>query len=387
MHSRAITGAAVGLALLAGCGQPQDAGGRLSSEVQGRLALIGILPEDSASGVLVIDLATGDRVRVGDQQEARSAAWAGSDRIAVVRGGAYAQDVPGELVLAAADGSDDGTPIAAALDVLEVTASADGAHLAWLGRTEHSAGACLEPPPAATGLYVAAGDGSGARRVLDVPAASSSPVLSPDGGTVALLDHGNDTAISPGRDWCDPGEVRLVLVDTTTGAYRVVTGIPEIAEAPRWSPDGATLVLGGGDFATSPARDLVFVDVASATARRVVTPDVSESMPVFSPDGQQLAALSGAGHLDPGNASILVGDPDGTGLRTITATGTDDVDLVWTPDASHLVVAGAVVELDCEGCDTATSTPSVRIVDARGGDLVEVFDTYSGFDPGLAFAP
>ena len=399
------TATAVGLVLLTACGQAPGAPAQEpaaavedSGEAQGRLAVRGVQPGDTTAGVLVLDLGTGGVVRAGGQGEARSAAWAGSDRIAVVRGGAYAVEARGELVLAAADGSDEGTPIGGTADVLEVTASPDGAHLAWLGRAEHSDGACLGPAPAPLGLYVAAGDGTGVRRVTEVPAASSSPVLSPDGGTVAVLDHGDDTTIRPGRDWCDPGGARLVLVDVTTGAARVVTGTPEIIGAPRFSPDGATVVFGGGYFGTSPDADLVFVDVASGTARRVLTPQTSERMPVYSPDGQQLAVLTDAGGGDTSTAAVSVGRADGTGMEALAVTGTADEHLAWTPDGSHLVVAGAVIVPDCGegataqasfpggGCDTVQAFPEIRTIDARSGVSHRVSD--SGALPGgLTFAP
>ena len=305
-------------------------------------------------------------------------------------------------MLAAADGSDEGTPVGGIADVLQVTSSPDGQHLAFLGRTERSSRACLDPAPAQPlGLYVAAGDGTGVRRMADVPAAAHTPVLSPDGRTAAVLDMGDDTPVPTGRDWCAPGEVRLVLIDNATGTSRVVTGMTEIAGPPRFSRDGATVVLEGGDFATTPARDLVFVDVASANAQRLSTPETVETGPVFSPDGERLAVLRHTTGEDPAStAEIAVGAADGTEMATVAATGTEDFDLAWTPDGTHLGVAGAVITPDCGetddassasappgGCDTATATTDIRLVDADGGELRQVSDTVSWSDAGLTFAP
>ena len=344
--------ALVAVVALVGCGQTR--GGSSSSpsdfpagSYTGRLALLGAEAGDATSGTLVLDMATGKRVRVGGSQEAWSAAWAGPDHLAVVTGPPRIRGDggPGALVLAAADGSGQESPVGDVADVLEVAASADGARLAFLGRTQFSSRACQDPPPAVpTGLYLAAGDGSSVRRVADVAAASTTPVMSPDGSTVAVLDQGNDTAIPDGRDWCSPGDRRLVLIDTATGAARAVTGMPEIIERPSFSPDGRTIVAAGGDFATNPARDLIFVDVASATARRLATPGTVESAPVFSPDGQQLAALSPTeGMGGPGSTgSIIVGRADGRQMRTVATTGTEDEDLVWSPDGSALVSGRSV---------------------------------------------
>ena len=399
----------VAAVVLTGCGQAPGGSsspgpGFPAGSYAGRLALFGAGPGDATSGVIVLDLATGQRVHVGGSQEAWSAAWAGPQRLAVVSGPPRISaqgKISGELALTAADGSGEKTPVGDVADVLEVASSADGQHLAFLGRTEPSSRACSDPAPAAPlGLYVAAGDGSAVRRAADVSAATSSLALSPDGSTVAVLDHGDDATIPAGRDWCAPGDRRLILVDTATGAARAVAAMPEIVERPRFSPDGTTLVMAAGG-STTPDSDLVFVDVATATARRIETPETSESAPAFSPDGQQLAVLRAtAGTGGPGSAgSIAVGRADGTDLRTVAVTGTEDQDLAWTPDGSALVVAGATVTPACDdgggdapagdamgGCDVATATSDVRIVDAHGGQLRQVSPTVSA-EADLAFAP
>ncbi|MGQ7297988.1 hypothetical protein [Quadrisphaera sp. KR29] len=304
-------------------------------------------------------------------------------------------------MLAAADGSDEGTPIGGVADIREVTSSADGKHLAFLGRSETSSGACLDPAPTQPmSLYLAAVDGSGTRRVVDVPTASRSLALSPDGRTAAVVDLGDDSAIPAGRDWCNPGEARLVLIDTTTGAIRVVEGATAMPGTPRFSADGRTVVLDGGDSGY-PDRDIVLVDVASAQARRLSTPGVVETNPVFSPDGQFLAVLRhSADQAHGATAAIAVGAADGSGLRDVATTGTEDYGLAWTSDGSHLVVAGAKVEMACGGgavvdlgaaapggCDVATATTDLRLVPASGGQLHQVSETVTGFDAGLVSAP
>jgi len=388
----AVVGIA-GIALLSGCGSGAAAG--REAVPQGRVAFSGALPEDRSSGLLVLDLATGERVRVGDQQEAWDAAWLGPDRVAVVRGGQRIRtDGPGELVLAAADGSGTGTRVDGVADVREVAASDGGEQLALLARTEHSSGDCLGPAPAPTGLYLADGDGSRMRRAADLPVTSHSLVLSPDGRTAAVLDRGDDRALPPGADWCAPGAERLVLVDTATGASRAVSGVPALLGAPLFSPDGTTLVLDGGDDGWAD-RDVVLVDVATAAAHRVETPDLAETSPVFSPNGQRLAVLRRAVDGAPEEtAAVAVGGAGATDLVEVVRTGTQDEDLAWSTDGSHLLVVGAVVEAACgpgvelgPECDVATAVLDVRAVPAVGGELRRVSDTVTGGQRSLAAAP
>lgn len=392
-RSAAAAAAVAGVALLSACGGGAAAGS--APVLQGRVSFYGALPDDRSSGLLVLDLATGEHVRAGDQQEAWDAAWLGRDRVAVVRGGQRIRtDGPGELVLAAADGSDAGTRVDGVGDVREVAASDDGERLALLGRAEHSSGDCLGPAPAPMGLYLADGDGSGVRRVADLPVVSHSLALSPDGRTAAVLDRGDDASLPAGGDWCAPGAERLVLVDTATGASRPVDGVPALLGVPRFSPDGTTLVLDGGDEGWAD-RDVVLVDVATAAAHRVETPEVAETSPVFSPDGQRLAVLrrSVEGAAEE-TAAIAVGGVGATDLVDVVRTGTQDEDLAWTADGSHLLVVGAVVEAACgpgvelgPECDVATAVLDVRAVPVTGGQLHRVSDAVSGGQAGLAAAP
>lgn len=396
-RSAAAAGAVAGITLLSGCGGATGGGAPASPDapLQGRVSFSGALPGDRSSGLLVLDLATGERVRVGDQQEAWDAAWLGPDRVAVVRGGQrISTDGAGELVLAAADGSGTGTRVDGVADVREVAASEGGEQLALLGRAEHSSGDCLGPAPAPVGLYLADGAGGGLRRAADLSLTSHSLALSPDGRTAAVLDRGDDAAAAAGDSWCSSGQERLLLVDTATGAERVVSGVPALLGAPRFSPDSSTVVLDGGDDGWAD-RDVVLVDVAAAAATRVDTPDLAETSPVFSPDGQRLAVLRRSVEGAPEEtAAVAVGGVGATDLVDVVRTGTQDEDLAWTADGSHLLVVGAVVEAACgpgvelgPDCDVATAVLDVRAVPVGGGDLRRVSDTVTGGERTLAAAP
>ncbi|MFW3169641.1 S9 family peptidase [Geodermatophilus sp. CPCC 206100] len=154
-------------------------------------------------------------------------------------------------------------------------------HLFWAGRlpAEPAAGAAPEPvalrdltpdavPPTGSGDDIA---------------------LAPDGGLLARAETVPDGPAGR-RD-------RLVLLDTATGAARVVVDDP-LADihSPRFSPDGGSLVCvreAMSTYAEPPDYTLLLVDVATGAAHDL-TPDFDRwpSAPQFSADGSAVYFLA-----------------------------------------------------------------------------------------------
>ena len=94
-----------------------------------------------------------------------------------------------------------------------------------------------------------------------------------------------------------------------------------------FTPDGSGIIF-------SVAREgtcfLYQADIASGAVRRVTKANSGcESDPAFSPDGQQLAFMSAPG---PGeHAALVIGKPDGTGIRILVPNTEDNLRPVFVP--------------------------------------------------------
>ncbi|WP_250038360.1 S9 family peptidase [Paractinoplanes maris] len=128
---------------------------------------------------------------------------------------------------------------------------------------------------------------TGERRMLadDSGYDYGSPRVSPDGRTVALVARRWSTAD-------DPGDVWLALVPLGGGPVTALTGDwDRWPHSPRWTPDGAALVVAADDLGRSP---LWRVDAGSGAVTRLTLDDGAYTDPRVSPDGRWVYALRSA---------------------------------------------------------------------------------------------
>jgi eukaryotic-like serine/threonine-protein kinase len=245
-------------------------------------------------------------------------------------------------------------------DALDASWSADGSHIVFMRQFPASPGKI-----AATGIMVAAADGSGAREVVRIPTGVIAPRWSPDGRRIVFTQ----TAVGA-------GSFSIHSADVDTGALETVVDSalgarPWVAE---WSGDGHLLHTVGqvaaGKLAGTTGR-LVTLQPGGAAARLLyASPDslgrfavvdgdrvVVESQtvrqnvaewsnaashsltqgrqadrqPVYSPDGRSILFTSDrSGNLDLWMVSIATGE-----VRQITDDAADDWDPAFGPDG-HL---------------------------------------------------
>jgi Tol biopolymer transport system component len=199
-------------------------------------------------------------------------------------------------------------------------------------------------------LWLAAGDGSDPKRLLDCVAPcrdADGAAWSPDGGRIAFVR----IDLVDGRN---PGST-LNLLDVASGEVTTVasTDGADYLAGPRWSPDGTRLVVGidtftddGNDTATITGRAIAVVDLGATPApvRRLDGLPPFPWYPDWHPTEDRL--VFGAGvveRLDPTAdvTNLWTVRPDGSELEPLTDLGpTDDgVSMAdWTPDGDGLWV-------------------------------------------------
>ena len=250
-----------------------------------------------------------------------------------------------------------------------------------------------------THIFVAQPDGSGVRRITEGETTDSSPVVSPDGRTVAFvrvfeefrqriaavgIDGGEVTPLSEdymhAEDpaWSPDGRT-LVYVTTGTDSRQlytvdletqqlsaVIDFFGELAD-PTWSADGTEIAFAGrgsqGALA-SGSWDLgtVVPDVGNREIEPLLVTGGDEEAPAWSPDGTRIAFTRPGGEGD----EVWTIDPDG-GSETLLATAVEaslEPDLAWAPDGTALLVS------DGEWIYRVDATPSGD----PGGNFVQLVE-------------
>jgi TolB protein len=235
-----------------------------------------------------------------------------------------------------------------------------------------------------TEIYTISVDSTNLVRITQNEVNDDSPAWSPDSTRLALRVDNVDPS--------SPGDSNVVVTPVDSPGVTILGP----GANPVWSPDGLLIAMTAAEGGTSR----IWVQAATGESRRQVSDvSVASSPPAWSPDGQRLLFSSSglflvevatgvitpltaepgalpswsiAGTIafsTPGSPSpgVFVIDPDGSGLRRISA----DLDLgevpIWAPDGRRLLF----------GSDVAR--PMVSTVDPVSGRLSEV-----GIDSGTA---
>lgn len=145
---------------------------------------------------------------------------------------------------------------------------------------------------------------------FDTGAAASGLGWSPDGGKIAYSYWKNG-----GIGW-----TIAVVNDDGTATHDLALG-----REPAWSPDGSTIA-----FSSSMGGAGIYLMNADGSSVGQLTS--SGEGPAWSPDGTRLA-YTNAG-------SLYVVNADGTGLRTLVASGPYARNPTWSPDGSEIAFSG-----------------------------------------------
>jgi Tol biopolymer transport system component len=172
------------------------------------------------------------------------------------------------------------------------------------------------------GVYVGNADGTGIRRITDIPGFEYQPNWSSD-GTKLLLRVDDESGQSGGvwsvnADGSDP-------VDLTRRAG-VAGGTPD------WSPDATRIAFVGA--APGEERAGIYVMNADGSApERLTNKRYEAQCPDWSPDGSKIAFTI----VENGGFDIFVMNPDGSQIRRLTDTPGEDNWPEWSPDGTQIV--------------------------------------------------
>jgi dipeptidyl aminopeptidase/acylaminoacyl peptidase len=242
------------------------------------------------------------------------------------------------------------------------------------------------------GIYLAPRTGEAARLVAKVPGSIQSPILSPDGRTIAGLyappaeEANGPTAAAP-RDTGVISNIvdhqHLALIDVASGALRVVSPADLYVFEAQWSPTGtellATAVEGSGNNNWYSAR-LVAI-TPDGQVRDVARPTVQIADPQWSPDGSQVAFIGGL-MSDEGvtGGDVYIVPSRGGEARNLTpALPVSAATITWTGPHTLLMTAWA------------RGGSEVASVDAMTGRVTPILDTddavsTGGYLPSVAVA-
>jgi TolB protein len=184
----------------------------------------------------------------------------------------------------------------------------------------------------------------------------SAPRWSPDGRTLVYVDRPVRTSGSSIR-----------LVDADGGLSRPVKRPPRLTYdvAAAWSPDGAWIAFGRGTDHEIPS-DVYVVRPDGRGLRRLTPPrvrGVSFEAPEWSADGRAVLYASASADLDP---DLFTVGPDGGGLRRLTNDRASQSEPAWSPDGTEV----AFVQLHQTGPrGRQSSNEEIYVMRADGGGV------------------
>jgi len=194
-------------------------------------------------------------------------------------------------------------------------------------------------------VYIAGGNNWSARRLTNAKGMLSSPRFSPDGKSLAVLITENaarklgplaPTAPEIGVIGDEVLEQRIAIVDTTTGAMRIITPADTHVYHCSWSPDSkqlAAIAVKGSGENNYWTAGLYTVEAGGGAMRSILVPQFQLANPRWSPDGKSIAFIAG-----------IMSDEGATGgdLYAIPAAGGEAVNLM--PD-----LHGSIMSFDFAG--------------------------------------
>jgi TolB protein len=139
-----------------------------------------------------------------------------------------------------------------------------------------------------------------------------TPRFNPSSHQVAYMSYGSGD------------QPRVYLLDVETGKHEIVGDFPGMTFAPRFSPDGARVIM---SLQQEGNANVFAMDLRTKKTTRLTNDAAIDTSPCYAPDGGQIAFESDRG----GSQQIYIMGADGSNPRRITFGDGTYSTPVWSP--------------------------------------------------------
>ncbi|MCX5619593.1 Tol-Pal system beta propeller repeat protein TolB [Bombella pollinis] len=169
-----------------------------------------------------------------------------------------------------------------------------------------------------TRLAIMDQDGANAHMLTNGSWLTLEPRFSPISEKLAFLSYANNRP-------------RVYVYDLNSGQQTILGTFEGISFAPRFSPDGRSIILSA--TTRDGGADLYLIDLATQHRRKLTgTPGVIDTSPCFSPDGRSIVFNSDRG----GSPQLYVMSADGGNVRRISYGNGHYGSPVWSPRGDQI---------------------------------------------------
>ncbi len=159
-------------------------------------------------------------------------------------------------------------------------------------------------------------------------------IMDTDGANLKYLTDGSYIVLAPrwagnARDIIftsyRSGQPQVVLMNTQSGETQVLSDLPGLAFAPRFAPDGQSLLVSLTD--DSGNTDIFRIDMSTGQRQQLTSENSIETAPSFSPDGSQIVFESDRS----GTQQLYVMPATGGAATQISSGAGRYASPVWSP--------------------------------------------------------
>ncbi|HMK88706.1 MAG TPA: Tol-Pal system beta propeller repeat protein TolB [Methylocystis sp.] len=164
-------------------------------------------------------------------------------------------------------------------------------------------------------------------------------IMDEDGANTHYLTRGEELVVTPRFSpvsqevvymaFPPQGEPKVFTLDADSGRREAVGDFPGMSFSPRYSPDGARVVM---SMSEGSATNLYSMDLASGRTTRLTDTAAIDTSPCYSPDGREIVFESDRG----GSQQIYVMSANGGGARRISFGGGRYSTPVWSPKGDYI---------------------------------------------------